>query len=137
MTGFCTAQSIDEKPDLIVLATLVFYTDVGCFQYIAKVGLVSKSPFCSFLVSDTHQGQTFMGCQCCKLLAHLLGSLDFCCHDLLGVHVAHQDVDPDAVPSIVSHRKLQILVVDVCVLHCRIWSGGHLLESLCLCACQS
>jgi hypothetical protein len=26
--------------DLIILATLVFYTDVGCFQYIVTVGLV-------------------------------------------------------------------------------------------------
>jgi hypothetical protein len=26
--------------DLIILATLVFYSDVGCFQYIVTVGLV-------------------------------------------------------------------------------------------------
>ena len=76
-----------------------------------------------------------MGCQCCRLFAHLPGSLDFCCHDLLSVHAAHQDVNPDAVPSIVPYRELQILVVDVCVLHCGIWSGSHLLKSVCMCAC--
>lgn len=76
-----------------------------------------------------------MGCQCCKLLAHLSGSLDFCCYDLLSMHAAHQDVNLDAVPSTVSYRKLQILVVDVCVLYRGIWSGCYLLESLCLRAC--
>lgn len=78
-----------------------------------------------------------MGRQCCKLLAHLSGSLDFCCHDLFGVHVDRQDVDSNAVPSIVSYRKLQILVVDMCVLHCGLWSGSHLRKSLCLCARSS
>jgi hypothetical protein len=28
------------RADLIMLATLVFYVDVGCFQYIVTVGLV-------------------------------------------------------------------------------------------------
>ncbi|KAK6007013.1 hypothetical protein QM012_006021 [Aureobasidium pullulans] len=37
--SLCIGQSIHGRADLIILATLVFYTDVGCFQYIVKVGL--------------------------------------------------------------------------------------------------
>ncbi|KAI5236190.1 hypothetical protein E4T42_09531 [Aureobasidium subglaciale] len=32
-------KGVDEKIDLIILATLVFYADAGLFQYIVKVGL--------------------------------------------------------------------------------------------------
>ncbi|KAI5215548.1 hypothetical protein E4T41_09552 [Aureobasidium subglaciale] len=37
-------KGIDEKIDLIILATLVFYADAGLFQYIVKVGLVCILP---------------------------------------------------------------------------------------------
>jgi hypothetical protein len=46
--------SLMPKADLIIAATLVFYADVGCFQYIIKVGLVGIDLFrCSFPLSNT------------------------------------------------------------------------------------
>lgn len=47
--GLSTEWSVNERADLIILATLVFYTDVGCFQYIVKVGLVSTFPIPFFI----------------------------------------------------------------------------------------
>jgi hypothetical protein len=44
----------DAKADLIIVATLVFYADVGCFQYIIEVGLVRMDLFkYSFFFSNT------------------------------------------------------------------------------------
>lgn len=96
-----------RRPDLITLATLVFYADVGLFQYIVKVGLVSLS--CTNLPnqppsSNTFLGQTSLGRQRSLLFSDLSRSLDFRRYDLLHLYALHQNVNLDVVSTIVSHQ---------------------------------
>jgi len=69
------------------------------------------------------------------ILANFSGGLDVWCHDLLCLHVAHQDVHLDVVSKTVPYRQLQVSLVDVRVLYHGIWLGCCFLKSICLCAC--